>query len=64
MICFGKVIIRRVALMWIIIYLIILTVLFLLWQYSRGEKLGSRLGLLVGIWGVVIAFYLLMVNLF
>ena len=50
--------------MWIIIYLIILSVLFLLWQYSRGEKLGSRLGLLVGIWGVVIAFYLLMVNLF
>jgi len=48
----------------VIIYLFFLTVLFLLWQYSRGEKLGSRLGLLAGIWGVVIIFYILMVMIF
>ena len=46
----------------VIIYLFFLTVLFLLWQFSKGEKIGSRLGLLAGLWGVVIVFYILMLQ--
>ena len=46
----------------VIIYLFLLTVLFLLWQFSKGEKIGSRLGLLAGLWGVVIVFYILMLQ--
>jgi len=48
----------------VIIYLFFVTGLFLLWQLSKGEKIGSRLGLLTGIWGVVIVFYIVMVMIF
>jgi len=48
----------------VIIYLFLITVLFLLWQLSKGEKIGTRLELLAGIWGVVIVFYIVMVMIF
>ena len=45
----------------VIITLFFISALFFMWQLSRGEQLGGRIGLLVNIWGVVILFYLLMV---
>ncbi|SVD25939.1 uncharacterized protein METZ01_LOCUS378793 [marine metagenome] len=48
----------------VIIYLFLITGLFLLWQYSKGERIGGNLGYLAGIWGVVIVFYVAMILFF
>jgi len=45
----------------IIVSLIFISALFFLWQYSRGEQVGRRIGLLLNIWGAVILFYLIMI---
>jgi len=45
----------------IIISLLFISVLFFLWQYSKGEQVGRRIGFLLNIWGAVIVFYLLMI---
>ena len=45
----------------IIISLIFVSLLFFLWQYSKGEQVGRRIGFLLNIWGAVIVFYLFMV---
>jgi hypothetical protein len=45
----------------IIISLIFVSLLFFLWQYSKGEQIGRRIGFLLNIWGAVIVFYLLMI---
>jgi len=48
----------------IIISLIFISALFFLWQFSRGEQLGKRIGFLINIWVAVIVFYLVMVIFF
>jgi len=45
----------------IIISLIFISLLFFLWQYSKGEQVGRRIGFLLNIWGAVIVFYLFMI---
>jgi len=45
----------------VIISLFFISALFFLWQFSRGEKIGKRIGLLANIWGAVILFYLIMI---
>jgi hypothetical protein len=45
----------------IIISLLFISALFFLWQYSKGEQVGRRIGFLLNIWGAVIVFYLLMI---
>jgi len=45
----------------IIISLIFISLLFFLWQYSKGEQVGRRIGFLLNIWGAVIVFDLFMV---
>tara|TARA_B100001057_G_C22786582_1_gene925840 strand:- start:761 stop:961 length:201 start_codon:yes stop_codon:yes gene_type:complete len=45
----------------IIISLIFTSLLFFLWQFSKGEQVGQRIGFLLNLWGAVIVFYLLMV---
>ena len=37
---------------------------FFLWQLSRGEQVGKRIGFLLNIWGAVILFYLVMIVFF
>jgi hypothetical protein len=48
----------------VIISLFFISALFFLWQFSRGEQIGRRIGLLVNIWGAVILFYLIMIAFF
>jgi len=47
----------------IIILLLFISALFFLWQFSRGEQVGRRIGFLLNIWGVVILFYIIMIFL-
>jgi hypothetical protein len=52
---------RDVEMVGVIISLFFISALFFLWQFSRGEQIGRRIGLLVNIWGAVILFYLIMI---
>jgi hypothetical protein len=45
----------------IIVSLFFISALFFLWQYSKGEQIGKRIGILVNIWGIVILFYLIII---
>ena len=47
----------------VIVLLLFISALFFLWQYSKGEQVGKRIGFLLNIWGVVILFYLVMIIL-
>jgi hypothetical protein len=48
----------------VIVSLLFISALFILWQFSRGEQVGKRIGFLINIWGGVIVFYLVMVVFF
>ena len=48
----------------VIVFLLFTSALFFLWQLSRGEQVGKRIGLLLNIWGAVILFYLVMIVFF
>ncbi len=45
----------------VIVFLLFTSALFFLWQLSRGEQVGKRIGFLLNIWGAVILFYLVMI---
>jgi len=45
----------------VIVLLLFTSALFFLWQFSRGEQVGRRIGFLLNIWGAVILFYLIMI---
>jgi len=45
----------------VIVLLLFTSALFFLWQFSKGEQVGRRIGFLLNIWGAVILFYLIMI---
>jgi len=47
----------------VIVLLLFISALFFLWQFSRGEQVGRRIGFLLNIWGAVILFYIIMIFL-
>jgi hypothetical protein len=47
----------------VIVLLIFISALFFIWQFSRGEQVGRRIGFLLNIWGAVILFYIIMIFL-
>ena len=50
-----------VTVTFVIVLLLFTSALFFLWQYSKGEQVGKRIGFLLNIWGAVILFYLIMI---
>jgi hypothetical protein len=48
----------------VIVSLFFISALFFLWQFSRGEQVGKRIGFLINVWGAVIVFYVVMVVFF